>query len=64
MSSTSTSKGDEGKTHGGIPIVNPGGNMGQAGNVAGSSGASSVHNKLEQDYIQMYLGKFLTVNCY
>ena len=26
------------------------------GSVAGSSGASNVHNKLEEDYIQMYLG--------
>ena len=59
MSSTSTSKGDDGKAHGGIPIPNPGGNMGQGGNVAGSSAASSVHNKLEQDYIQMYLGMLL-----
>ena len=60
ISSTSAPKStmDDGKAHGGIPICNPGGNMGQGGNVAGSSGASSVHNKLEQDYIQMYLGMY------
>ena len=57
--STSSTSKDEGKSHGGIPIGNPsGGNMCSGANVAGSSGASSVHNKLEQDYIQMYLGMF------
>ena len=56
MTSSGTSKGaiEEGKAH---PIGIPSSNINSGGNVAGSSAASSVHNKLEQDYIQMYLGK-------
>ena len=53
-SSSGASK-EDGKAVSGIPI--PSSNIGATGNVAASSGASSVHNKLEQDYIQMYLGK-------
>ena len=61
--STSSTFKEEGKSHGGIPIGNPNsGNMCSGGNVAGSSGASSVHNKLEQGYIQMYLGRLNVIN--
>ena len=38
------------------PVGVPGSGNIPVGSVAGSSAASSVHNKLEQDYIQMYLG--------
>ena len=42
---------------GSAPVGVPGSGTIPVGGVAGStSAASSVHNKLEQDYIQMYLG--------
>ena len=58
MSSSDATKNvlEDGKPTASIPVGNPSTTIGPGGSAAGSSGAASVHNKLEQDYIQMYLG--------
>ena len=55
---TSKSANEDAKiVTGSNPVGVPGSGNIPVGSVAGStSAASSVHNKLEQDYIQMYLG--------
>ena len=66
LSNTEASKASGGKTNeesgkvaGSNPVGIPG-NIVSGSTVAGTSAASSsVHNKLEQDYIQMYLGMII-----